>query len=180
MGTAVLVYIPHIAFVVSASGPDMLLAHPASATHSPKPLNPAEACTTSPVETCTTPPAPACRRSHPAVLHHLRTSGERLLLLGHRSKWETVVIPDDVADVVVVLESLPYTVRRLLLAALLLAATFAACSVYEPQRAGLQCASTPLSGASQSPHRSSTSTRCRAAGPSCWRLPRVRGADWVA
>ena len=49
-------------------------------------------------------------RSHPAVLHHLRTSGERLLLLGHRSKWETVVIPDEVADVVVVLESLPYTV----------------------------------------------------------------------
>ena len=48
--------------------------------------------------------------SHPAVLHHLRTSGERLLLLGHRSKWETVIIPDEVADVVVVLESLPYTV----------------------------------------------------------------------
>ncbi|PRW56831.1 cell division [Chlorella sorokiniana] len=47
--------------------------------------------------------------SHPGVLHHLRTSGERLLLLGHRSKWETVVIPDEVADVVVVLESLPYT-----------------------------------------------------------------------
>ena len=51
---------------------------------------------------------PAC--SHPAVLHQLRTSGERMLLLGHRSKWETVVIPDEVADVVVVLESLPYQV----------------------------------------------------------------------
>lgn len=53
----------------------------------------------------------ARRCSHPAVLAHLRSSGERLLLLGHRSKRETVVIPADVQDVVVVLESLPYTVR---------------------------------------------------------------------
>ncbi len=56
---------------------------------------------------------PACLApcSHPAVLRHLRSSGERMLLLGHRSKWETVVVPDEVEDVVVVLESLPYTVR---------------------------------------------------------------------
>lgn len=44
------------------------------------------------------------------VLRQLRTSGERLLLLGHCSKWESVVIPEDVADVVVVLESLPFSV----------------------------------------------------------------------
>lgn len=50
-------------------------------------------------------------RSHPAVLAHLRASGERLLLLGHRSKWETVDIPAAVADVVAVLESLPYQAR---------------------------------------------------------------------
>ncbi|KAL4439721.1 hypothetical protein ABPG75_002722 [Micractinium tetrahymenae] len=48
--------------------------------------------------------------SHPAVLRHLRGTGERMLLLGHRSKWETVVVPEEVQDVVVVLESLPYTV----------------------------------------------------------------------
>jgi len=52
---------------------------------------------------------PSCR--HPAVLKQLRSSGERMLLLGHRSKDDTVEIPEAVQDVVVVLESLPYTVR---------------------------------------------------------------------
>ena len=106
----------HIAVMhLQADQPCSSPAHPAAATHTPLPLNPAKTCTMS--------PARPCRRSHPAVLHHLRTSGERLLLLGHRSKWETVIIPDEVADVVVVLESLPYTVRRNLLP--LLVASFA-------------------------------------------------------
>lgn len=62
------------------------------------------------------PPLPACPAacSHPGVLRHLRGSGERMLLLGHRSKWETVVVPEEVQDVVVVLESLPYTVSAIL------------------------------------------------------------------
>ena len=48
---------------------------------------------------------PAC--SDPAVLSQLRSTGNRLLLLGHRGRSEMVVVPPSVADVVVVLESLP-------------------------------------------------------------------------
>lgn len=70
------------------------------------------------VAECCSAACPPCTAplhcSHPAVAAHLRASGERLLLLGHRSKWETVVIPEAVEDVVVVLESLPYQARMLL------------------------------------------------------------------
>ena len=88
--------------------------------------------------------------SHPAVLHHLRTSGERLLLLGHRSKWETVIIPDEVADVVVVLESLPYTV----------CAVPAPFGVKEPV-----CAAMPVGAAMHVLHKHTWHATCRRAWP---------------
>ena len=46
------------------------------------------------------------------MLSQLRSKGDRLLLLGHRGQADIVVVPPAVADVVVVLESLPDQVHQ--------------------------------------------------------------------